>query len=210
MSSLKSFVRVVSLASFPITTPSALAQVASHEATAAQAGMTDVAKTPAKRADRLVQLASPPGETPWLPPEAHRPPQPPPPPGGHLPRPPPPPHLARMLAELETAVGIRTNQFDVWRDFTDALQAVASPAVPPFAPVPPDAEEKSRTKAEAFAVATKLAEDAIERGRRAEALLKAITALRERLTPEQLEKLAQAEQRAGPHPGGPGGRDFHR
>ncbi|MDI4658097.1 hypothetical protein K9U41_17000, partial [Xanthobacter autotrophicus] len=47
-------------------------------------------------------------------------------------RPPRPPHprdaagplgLAQTLAAAETAIGVRPNQMEAWRDFTDALQA---------------------------------------------------------------------------------------
>jgi len=105
--------------------------------------------------------------------------------------------LARDLAGLETLIGIRADQLDAWRDYTSALLAVAEPPRPPM----PPADGKGP---EAFAPAERLADAAIARGDAAETLKSAITVLRDRLSPEQIALLQQAERHIGPPPPFPG------
>lgn len=107
--------------------------------------------------------------------------------GAHLPA---PPHLAAHLAEVETEIGIRSDQLDYWRDFTDALIAVAEP------PLPPVGDENKKT--EAFAFAMRMADAAVERGQKAEVLKKVIAVLRGKLSPEQLKKASSIEERLPP------------
>jgi hypothetical protein len=113
--------------------------------------------------------------------------------------------LARDLAGLETLIGIRVDQLDAWRDYTSALLAVAGPPRPPTPPMGTPADGK-----EAFAPAERLADAAIARAEAAETLKSAIAALRDKLSPEQIALLQQAERHMGPPPRpfpGPGPQD---
>ena len=112
---------------------------------------------------------------------------------------PPHPPIAARLAETETEIGIRAGQLDAWRDFTDALIAVTEPPKPPQRPL----ETEARNVPQPFEPATRIGNDAVARGHKAEALLKSIEALRAKLTPEQLTKLAAIEERLRPPPHGP-------
>lgn len=108
--------------------------------------------------------------------------------------------VAQRLAALEIEIGIRQEQLEAWRNFTDALLAVTQPPRPPVAP----------GAAEAFAITAAFGTDLAERGKRAEALIAAVGKLRSMLTPDQLERAKRAEAAAAPMmppgvPGWPGG-----
>ena len=110
-----------------------------------------------------------------------------------------------MLNAAETEIGIRSNQLDAWRDFTDALIATMTPPWLQHGPEAgaPGAAPSTQTT-EPFARVQRLAENAIERGHHAEDLAKAIDALKSKLTPEQLTKVADIEARLSARQGGMG------
>ncbi|MCX5580606.1 hypothetical protein [Kaistia terrae] len=116
--------------------------------------------------------------------------------------------LAQNLNAAETLIGIRADQHDAWRDYTNALLAMFQP---PARPAPPaaGAAPEAKPAPQAFAREERLVQRATERAAKAAELSKAIDALKAKLTPEQLEKLAQADLRFGP-PMGPRGHGRDR
>ena len=160
--------------------------------------MTEIAKAEMKRGERLMAEASPPGPPHAGPPDRCDAARPGPGPRFHAGDGPPrrnfgPGRLAMKLNAAETEIGIRANQLDAWRDFTDALIATMTP---PWLQSSPDSDVKD-AKSEPFARVQRLASNAIARGKKAEDLAKAIEALKSKLTPEQLAKVVEIEARLG-------------
>ena len=202
------FARILAFAGVHMLTP---AWGQTHEATAGGTAlaMTEIAKGELKRGDRLIAEATPPAPSHSGPPERCD--GPPPGPGpkfraGEAPRQHfGPGRLAARLNAAETEIGIRSNQLDAWRDFTDALIATMTPPWLQHGPEAgaPGAAPSTQTT-EPFARVQRLAENAIERGHHAEDLAKAIDALKSKLTPEQLTKVADIEARLSARQGGMG------
>ena len=95
--------------------------------------------------------------------------------------------LAARLAAAETLIGIRSEQLDAWRDYTSALIDLLQPPAPP-PPLPPGDEA-----GKAFARQEQMARRIMERAAKADTLLKAIAALREKLTDAQLAALGRID-----------------
>src|SRR5262249_7559015 len=168
MSYLPKFARVIAFAGIHMLTP---AWGQSHDASmgGTALAMTEIAKGELKRGDRLMAEATPPA--PWHSGPPDRCDGPPLRPGPkfhageasrqHL----GPGRLATMLNATETEIGIRSNQLDAWRDFTDALIATMMPPwlQPGAQSGAPGAAAGAQTN-EPFSPVQRLAENAIRRG----------------------------------------------
>lgn len=106
--------------------------------------------------------------------------------------------LAQNLNAAETLIDIRPDQKDAWRGYTNALLAMFQP------PARPDAAAAAAADSAPFAREERLIRNSTERAAKAADLQKAIDALKAKLTPEQLQKLADADLRFGPPMRGPG------
>ncbi|SHE87335.1 hypothetical protein SAMN02745157_1122 [Kaistia soli DSM 19436] len=109
--------------------------------------------------------------------------------------------LAERLAGAETLVGIKSDQIDAWRDYTSALIDLFTPPTPPAHPT---AGPGGAGADNAFARQEQIAQRMKARAAKADALLQAITALRAKLTPQQIDRLSTIELFPRPPMRGPG------
>ncbi|MGK9264091.1 hypothetical protein KXS15_24465 [Sinorhizobium meliloti] len=122
--------------------------------------------------------------------------------------------LAARLAVLETRIGIRSEQINVWRDYTSALQTLLSMPRPRHGDPGKGGAEAAPGRApqadlkntrDPFALEEAFADDFVKRAVAAQRLKAAIAALRTTLTPEQLDILASTDRLGGRLTQGGGG-----
>ncbi|MFG1395529.1 hypothetical protein [Roseixanthobacter pseudopolyaromaticivorans] len=97
---------------------------------------------------------------------------------------------AASLSTMETYIGIRADQLDAWRAYTNAVLALLQP------PKPPQEEPKPAAFERAEAIATHMA----DQGTKAQAVLAALTALKSKLTEDQLQRAAELSALLPPGP----------
>lgn len=125
-----------------------------------------------------------------------------------------PPHMRRMpgrdvlglatkLSAAEIYLGVTPEQLGAWRAYTTALIDLVSPG--PERNPPPPAPGESKAKPEPRLAGEELAGIIAQKAEKAKALQDAVAALKPKLSPQQVLKLAELERALMPPPPPPPG-----
>lgn len=108
--------------------------------------------------------------------------------------------LATRLSAAEIYLGITPEQLGPWRAYTTALIDLVSPVAEQNPPPPPPVPGDSKARPEPRLAGEELAGDIVRRAEKAKVLQDAAAALKPKLLPQQVLKLAELERALMPPP----------